>query len=185
MLGCMKTLLLVYVIAAGLVIGNALAEQPAISADESAAGMSSGHPKHIPLRGQGGMVEHGFQERALSLRAHRQELIASNIANADTPNYKAVDIDIQKALQQSPSAGMGVKMVSTNPNHIQGKASHLSPAAPLKYRVPQQPSIDGNTVDMNVEQAQFSENALMYQFTLDRVGGHYKMMNELFNSLRP
>jgi len=76
-------------------------------------------------------------------------------------------------------------MVSTNPNHIQGKASHLSPAAPLKYRVPQQPSIDGNTVDMNVEQAQFSENALMYQFTLDRVGGHYKMMNELFNSLRP
>ena len=122
----MKTLLAMQLVVTGLVTGRALAEEPTMSVD-----MRSGHQKHIPLRGQGGMVEHGFQERALSLRAHRQELIASNIANADTPNYKAVDIDVQKALQQSPSANIRLEMASTNPYHIQGKASQLTPAVPL------------------------------------------------------
>ncbi|MDZ4140831.1 MAG: flagellar basal body rod protein FlgB [Methylotenera sp.] len=179
-----KILLTVLLVVAGLVAGNARAEQPPMSAAGAGGGTGPGHPKHIPLSGQRGMIEHGFQERALALRARRQELIAANIANADTPNYKAVDIDIQKELRQAPSVGSALNMSSTNSNHLQGRASTLVPVAPLKYVVPQQASIDGNTVDMDVERAKFSENTLMYQFSLDRVGGHYKMMNELYNSLK-
>jgi flagellar basal body rod protein FlgB len=101
--------------------------------------------------------QHGLNERALSLRAYRQELIASNIANADTPGYKAVDFDINHALQ----AGMTKENVQ------------------LQYRIPAQDSIDGNTVEMDVERAEFARNALMYEFSVDRVKGYYKMMEEL------
>jgi flagellar basal body rod protein FlgB len=101
-----------------------------------------------------------FNERALGLRAYRQELLASNIANADTPGYKAVDIDINEALRTGKSKD----------------------DAPVLYRVPAQGSIDGNSVDMDVERAQFSENAVMYEYTVDRVRGYYKMMDDLLKN---
>ncbi len=129
---------------------------------------------------------HSFQETALGLRAYRQQLIASNIANADTPNYKAVDIDFRAALRiaQAAMAAEPTRLLTTSPRHMPTQASNAMPSVPLKYHVPNQPSIDGNTVDMDVERAKFADNAIMYQFTLDRVSGHYKHMMELFNSLK-
>ncbi len=105
--------------------------------------------------------EQSLNERALGLRAYRQELLASNIANADTPNYKAVDIDINEALRTGKTK-----------DDVQ-----------VQYRVPTQSSADGNTVDMDIERSQFSQNALMYEYTVDRVRGHYKEMEELLKNL--
>ena len=103
-----------------------------------------------------------MHETALALRAYRQQLLASNIANADTPNYKAVDIDIADALRNGRST----------PSEV-----------PLKYVVPSQGSVDGNTVEMDVERAKFAENALMYEYEVDRVKGHYQMQQELLKNL--
>jgi len=105
-----------------------------------------------------------FQQTALSLRAARQELLASNIANADTPNYKARDIDFASALQNA-LAGTSSELpaVQTSPMHMEGRAGGSILGAPVMYRKPVQPSADGNTVDMDVERAQFADNALRYE----------------------
>src|SRR5512141_2364502 len=105
-----------------------------------------------------------FHQAALNLRAARQELIASNIANADTPNYKAKDIDFKSALQgalQGSSEKLAV--ATTAPGHLSGTTGESVMGAPVMYRKPVQPSADGNTVDMDVEQAQFADNALRYE----------------------
>ena len=107
--------------------------------------------------------EHDFHERALSLHAHRLQVLASNIANADTPGYKARDVDVAQALRE------GIR-----------KPADLA----LYYVTPSQPSIDGNTVDLDRERASFADAALRYQFCLDRVSGHYKHMMELFQNLK-
>lgn len=149
----------------------------------SPAGSASA--QHIPLSGASqGQGDHDFMQSVLGMRAYRQQLIASNIANADTPNYKAVDIDFQEALRISRSASATVNLTATDPRHAQGQASNPFAAIPLKYPVPQQGNTDGNTVDMDVERAKFAENALMVEFSLDRVGGHFKHMMELLNSLK-
>jgi flagellar basal-body rod protein FlgB len=109
-----------------------------------------------------------FNETALSLRAQRQELIASNIANADTPNYKARDIDFASALQSAlaattPPAGV---LAKTAPGHIGGSGQSgdfLPNGTPVLYRVPAQGSADNNTVDMDVERNQFADNGLRYE----------------------
>ncbi|GAB3421973.1 flagellar basal body rod protein FlgB [Massilia agilis] len=109
-----------------------------------------------------------FQETALALRAQRQEILASNIANADTPNYKARDFDFQGALQdaltkQSSPAGV---LATTNARHIPRgtpDGNTLPDGTQLQYRVPTQNTVDGNTVDMDVERAQFADNALRYE----------------------
>ncbi|WP_435628378.1 flagellar basal body rod protein FlgB [Candidatus Ferrigenium straubiae] len=105
-----------------------------------------------------------FQQTALSLRAARQELLASNIANADTPNYKARDIDFASALRNA-LAGTSTELpvVQTSPMHLEGRAGGAIMGAPVMYRKPVQPSADGNTVDMDVERAQFTDNALRYE----------------------
>ena len=109
---------------------------------------------------QNAKPELSLNERALGLRAYRQELLVSNIANADTPGYKAVDIDVNEALRTGKS-----------------KAE-----VRVQYRIPAQGSADNNTVDMDIERAQFAQNALMYEYTVDRVKGHYKEMDELLKS---
>ncbi len=105
-----------------------------------------------------------FQQTALSLRAARQELLASNIANADTPNYKARDIDFASALRNA-LAGTPTELpvAQTSPLHLEGKTGGSIMGAPVMYRKPVQPSADGNTVDMDVERAQFADNALRYE----------------------
>lgn len=120
--------------------------------------------RHIPLarQHQPGTNDDTLHERALALRAYRQQILASNIANADTPGYKAVDFDIHEALRNGHSTASSI---------------------PLQYHVPSQDSVDGNTVEMDVERAKFAENALMYEYALARVSGHYKDMAELLKNM--
>jgi flagellar basal-body rod protein FlgB len=113
----------------------------------------------------------GSHEAALKIRARRSELLASNLANADTPNYKARDIDFKAALQQSLDSPLPLE--TSNPSHIQ-LAGLDQPGGPLLYRVPSQPSLDGNTVDEQVEQAAFAENALRYQASLRFLSGRFQ-----------
>jgi flagellar basal-body rod protein FlgB len=113
----------------------------------------------------------GFQEKVLAMRGYRQQLLASNIANADTPNYKAMDIDFAKALQAARGAQADIDLAKTSPRHLDAKGGGGLAGVKPMYRTAVQPSIDGNTVDTNIEQAQFSENALQYMATLQFVNG--------------
>ena len=106
-----------------------------------------------------------FFEDALNLRAHRQQMLASNIANADTPNYKAVDVDFASVLKGAQSARGVLPMDTSASTHMKGHVGGPLNAAEM-YRVPSQASIDGNTVDTNVEMAQFTDNAIHYQAVL-------------------
>lgn len=124
----------------------------------------------------------GIHEQALRLGAQRTELLASNIANSDTPGYKAKDIDFRAALQnaQSVKDGMSdsVTLKTTHEKHI-----HLSAdaaGAELLYRVPNQASLDGNTVDSQMEQSAFAENAMRYQATLTFIDGKFKGLMSAF-----
>ena len=112
-----------------------------------------------------------FQQTALNLLGARQELLASNIANADTPNYKARDIDFASALKNA-LAGTSAPMqaVKTSPMHLEGNTGASILGSPVMYRKPIQPSADGNTVDMDVERAQFAENALRYEVSVNLAG---------------
>ncbi|PXX46529.1 flagellar basal body rod protein FlgB [Undibacterium pigrum] len=108
-----------------------------------------------------------FHETALSVRGQRQQLLASNIANADTPNYKARDVDFARALSnalgqnltQSPTV-----LNKTASQHIDTPGAIGGVAA--QYRPTVQGSVDGNTVDMDVERNQFTDNALRYEASL-------------------
>ena len=141
--------------------------------------------RHIPLVGSG-HPSHDFQQLALGLRAYRQQIIASNIANADTPGYKAVDIDFQEALRNAQAAANvpPVSLTTTSGGHLSGQSTGTQPPIPLKYHVPSQGSIDGNTVEMDVERAKFTENTVMHQFAMDRVSGHFKHEIEMLQSLK-
>ncbi len=141
--------------------------------------------RHIPLVGSG-HPSHDFQQLALGLRAYRQQIIASNIANADTPGYKAVDIDFQEALRNAQAAANvpPVSLTTTSVGHLPGQSTGTQPPIPLKYHVPSQGSIDGNTVEMDVERAKFAENTVMHQFAMDRVSGHFKHEIEMLQSLK-
>ena len=103
-----------------------------------------------------------IHDDALLLRGQRTSILAANIANADTPNYKARDIDfgamLRNASQQQTDR---VVLASTHRDHLTTQSSSIQPA--LMYRNPLHPSLDGNTVDSHVEQAEFAENALMFQ----------------------
>ncbi len=105
-----------------------------------------------------------FHQTALNLRAVRQELLASNIANADTPNYKARDIDFASALQSAlQGEGAALPLSTTAAAHLDGASGQTVMGAPVQYRIPTQPSADGNTVEMDTERAQFADNALRYE----------------------
>jgi flagellar basal-body rod protein FlgB len=114
-----------------------------------------------------------FHQDALNMRAFRQQLLASNIANADTPGYKARDIDFAAALRDV-AAGRGVSLSANNARHL-GVSTPNDPAAVL-YRSAQQPSIDGNTVDMDVERNRFAENAVHYDANLTFLNSQIKLM---------
>ena len=107
----------------------------------------------------------GVHEQALYLRSQRTELLATNLANADTPNYKAKDMDFESALRAAQGDPGGGALRTTNARHI-ATDGNGSGNTPVLYRVPTQPSLDGNTVETQVEQAQFARNALHYQATL-------------------
>jgi len=107
----------------------------------------------------------------LTLYGQRSSLLASNMANADTPGFKARDIDFRSVLAKSGGAQMSLK--TTQGTHLGGASSAMSEATRL-YRVPIQPSIDGNTVDTQVETAEFTKNSMRYQATLAFLNGKFK-----------
>jgi len=119
-----------------------------------------------------------FNETALSLRSQRQELLASNIANADTPNYKARDIDFASALQNALAGGKnGAAMNTTDNKHMARAAATgdtLANGTPVLYRGVVQGSVDGNTVDMDVERNQFADNALRYEAGIMMINSQLK-----------
>jgi flagellar basal-body rod protein FlgB len=125
----------------------------------------------------------GIHPQALSLEAQRNEMLAANLANVDTPNYKARDIDFKAALasasDSSPAAsgsasGSSTLALSSTNSAPQSGTGAVAPigndtainASALKYRVPMAPSLDGNTVDEQLEQSAFAENSVRYQATL-------------------
>jgi flagellar basal-body rod protein FlgB len=105
----------------------------------------------------------GIHERALVLRSQRAEVLSANLANADTPGYQARDFDFKAMLNREMSEG--VRMRTTHAGHIQSEQGAVPPAQ-LLYRVPSQPSLDGNTVDTEREHAAFGANAIEYQASL-------------------
>ncbi|WP_188063357.1 flagellar basal body rod protein FlgB [Sphingobium sp. KCTC 72723] len=109
----------------------------------------------------------GIHGKALALRSQRLSLLASNIANASTPGYKARDIDFDAAL----------KTATTQANS--GSAADMSKAVDdaMGYRVPLQPSLDGNTVELSTEQTLFAENAVKYRTTLSFLEGRINTIN--------
>jgi len=105
----------------------------------------------------------GIHEQALLLHGQRVGVLATNLANADTPNYKARDIDFSAVLAHSDAAAL--PLATTAAGHIT-LGDGATPSADLMYRNPYQASLDGNTVEMPVEQAAFSENNVRYQASL-------------------
>lgn len=103
-------------------------------------------------------------ERVLTAASQRMELLAANMANADTPNYKARDIDFKAALQTAEQAST-VTLATTRHGHIQGGGAANGRADAL-YRIPDQPTMDGNTVDAQKESAAIAETATRYQASL-------------------
>jgi flagellar basal-body rod protein FlgB len=146
-----------------------------------------------------------FGREALDVRAYRQELLSSNIANADTPGYRARDIDfatsLAGALKKSGAAGAarqgagnaaplamaqpagvtsGMSMATTAPGHMSG-ASKLAPTGgptddygQLQYRIPTQPALDGNTVDLDTERVQFADNSLHFEYGMTMMTARIK-----------
>ncbi|MBI5920678.1 MAG: flagellar basal body rod protein FlgB [Betaproteobacteria bacterium] len=179
-------------------LAQAISQSPGGSAHSDHGGAGSGrnaatsvpngdsHPRHFPIGALNHGGEHGFQETALGLRAYRQQLIASNIANADTPGYKAVDIDFQEALRIARTIANipPLTLSTTVSGHIPGQLQSSAPSYPLKYHIPAQPSVDGNTVEMDVERSKFAENAVMYEFSLGRVKGHFMMIADMLKNLK-
>jgi flagellar basal-body rod protein FlgB len=153
-------------------------------------------------------AEFAFGREALDVRAYRQELLSSNIANADTPGYKARDVDFasslagalkrtgapagagavatsgtaQLAMAQPAGVTGGMTMASTEPGHMAGKASLIPTGGStldygtLAYRVPTQPALDGNTVDLDAERVQFADNTLHYESGMSVMTQQIKQM---------
>lgn len=125
----------------------------------------------------------GIHALALRLRAARAELLAANLANSDTPGFKARDLDFraafEQALGQTTTPATAVVLRVTHPAHLAGgTAGGLDPSleAFVRYRVPMQPALDGNTVDARREQAEFMDNAVRYQASLTFLGGKLRTL---------
>lgn len=123
-----------------------------------------------------------FQSQALSLRAERQRLIASNIANADTPGYTAREMDFSQALREATgAAAVPGRMAATASGHIQPTAGATSETG-LKYALASQTNLDGNSVDMDRERASFAENSVKYEATLRFLNGQIKSLSDAMKS---
>ena len=118
-----------------------------------------------------------FHGQALTLRSDRQRLIASNIANADTPNYVARDFDFAQALREATGQMQPGTTVSTSkPGHIGLPATGARAEPNLLYATQAQTNLDRNTVDMDRERANFADNAVRYEATLRFINGNVRTM---------
>jgi flagellar basal-body rod protein FlgB len=122
----------------------------------------------------------GIHQHALQARIQRAEVLANNLANADTPGYKARDIDFQAMMEKAQGQMSGFGMERTHAAHMDAGAGsshneHL-------YRIPQQPSIDGNTVEPQQEQARFMRNAMDYQASFQFLKGKFDGMKKALSN---
>ena len=122
----------------------------------------------------------GIHATALRLRSARLSILASNIANAATPGFKARDLDFASALTESALREKAPPLLAaTHRGHLQPGAEAGAPA--VRWRVPVQPSLDGNSVELATEQLQFAETALRYRSTLAMLNGR---LSSLTSALR-
>ena len=124
----------------------------------------------------------GFHGHALRVRAGRNELLARNLAHADTPGYQARDLDFREILQSVGKSEPG-HLTRTHATHLQapGASGDLTT---VKYRVPLQPSVDGNTVETDVEQAEFAENVVQYRASLSFINGKIRTLRHAISGER-
>lgn len=125
----------------------------------------------------------GVHTAALKLREQRTELLANNLANADTPGFKARDLDFRSALEAATSPANAPGTLRRTDHGTTLATAGASPGAAaggtdafLKYRTPLAPSLDGNTVDTQLEQAAFAENAVKYQATLNFLSSRFRSL---------
>lgn len=110
----------------------------------------------------------GIHADALTIRSMRSTVLAANIANADTPNYKARDLDFKSLL----SSGAKGQLNTSDRQHIQ--SAFGAEGGDLLYRIPTNPSLDGNTVEIDTEQGLYADNAMRYQATLTFLNSRIK-----------
>ena len=123
----------------------------------------------------------GGHDDALLLRSKRSEILASNLANADTPGYKAKDFDFKAAMSdatgsRSEFSRNSLKMTASNANHIQ--TEHNGFSVDILYRNPYQPSLDGNTVETGIEKTEFSKNSIYYEASLRFLTGKFQGLSK-------
>jgi len=115
----------------------------------------------------------GLHENAMHLQSRRAQMIAQNLANSDTPGYQAKDIDFKAALS-TVQAGMHAPLKNTSAGHIQPDGYFMG--AEIMYRQPMQPSIDGNTVEPQIEMSEFTDNSMRYLMSLRLFNGRVQGM---------
>lgn len=118
----------------------------------------------------------GIHPEAMSLRARRAEILSANFVNADTPGYKARDIDFKAILSGAydPDQDPPMPLKLSHCGHLAGTID--DPEYPLKYRIPSQPSVDGNSVDPDLERTEFASNAIGYQSSVTFLEGRIRTM---------
>lgn len=115
----------------------------------------------------------GVHPAALTLRAHRTEVLANNLANADTPNFKARDLDFRAVMAaQMAQGGKDARLTTTHARHMVPGQNALD--TDLMYRTPTLPSLDGNTVESHVEQAEFADNSVKFMASLRFLDGKFR-----------
>jgi flagellar basal-body rod protein FlgB len=116
----------------------------------------------------------GIHADALRIRSQRAELLASNMANTDTPNFKARDINFSEAMKMAATGQNSAGITTTHTHHIATSSSALASSPAMQYRTSIQDSLDGNTVDEQIEQAEFMQNAVQYQASLNFLSGKFR-----------
>ena len=119
----------------------------------------------------------GVHERALHLRTERAAILANNLANADTPGFKARDFDFHQALNMAKTERANADIRRTHVNHLSVNQG-LSASVPLDYRVPLQPGVDGNTVDAQLESAAFARNAMDFAASFRLLNGRFSGLSK-------
>jgi flagellar basal-body rod protein FlgB len=119
--------------------------------------------------------------KALNLRAKRHEMIVSNLANADTPGYKAFDLMVEASMQQQSNSGDHLRVEKTHPDHMPAARVTGTAPAPKIVRLPQQDNLrgDGNTVDMDREMANLSSNQLLYRASAQIVAKDFQLLKKV------
>lgn len=123
----------------------------------------------------------GIHENAMHMQGRRAQLLSQNLANSDTPGYKARDIDFKEALKSAANGNLKQPLAATQSGHIQPKGFLMGGiGAEELYRQPMQPSLDGNSVEPHVEMSEFTENSMRYLMTLRIMSGRINKMLSAF-----